>query len=161
MIAFSLTNIKEFMSHLLLSDTFDYFSFIEGEIVTFNTFKIDGYIQKDFFDTGTELPEYSPWKNVRDYCFSIIRGRRTPLSFRFIFSLSRKNIGRLIDQNGLSVRPEEVQGLYLNIHYDGARLSCVTGTSFKSFNMDKTLEHAWDEMVEKFLKQKEIEFEKM
>mgnify|MGYP005803493919 CR=1 FL=1 len=42
MIAFSLTNIKEFMSHLLLSDTFDYFSFIEGEIVTFNTFKIDG-----------------------------------------------------------------------------------------------------------------------
>ena len=48
MIAFSLTNTKEFMSHLLLSDTFDHFSFIEGEIVTFNTFRIDGFIQKDF-----------------------------------------------------------------------------------------------------------------
>ena len=37
MIAFSLTNIKDFMSHLLLNETFDHFSFIEGEITTFNT----------------------------------------------------------------------------------------------------------------------------
>ena len=48
MIAFSLTNIKESMSHLLLLDTFNNFAFIEGQIVTFNTFKIDGFIQKDF-----------------------------------------------------------------------------------------------------------------
>lgn len=161
MIAFSLTNTKEFMSHLLLADTFDHFSFIEGEIVTFNTFKIDGFIQKEFFDTGTDLPEYSPWKNLRDFCFSLIKGKRTPLSFRFIFSLSRKNIGRLIAQNAPALDPDSVQGLYLNIHFDGSRLSCVTGTSFKTFTMDKTLEHAWDEMVEKFLRQKHIEFEKL
>ena len=37
MIAFSLTNIKDFMSHLLLNETFDHFSFIEGEITTFNS----------------------------------------------------------------------------------------------------------------------------
>lgn len=48
MISLSLTDIKGFMSQLLLSETFDNFSFIEGEIVTFNTFKIDGFIQKDF-----------------------------------------------------------------------------------------------------------------
>ena len=161
MVSFSLPSIKEFMSHLLLLDTFDSFAFIEGEIVTFNTFRIDGFIQKDFFDTDAELPEYSPWKNVREYCFSLIKGKRTPLSFRFIFSLSRKNIEKLASQNAPAVRPAEVQGLYLNIHYDGTKLSCVTGTSFKSFTMDKTLEHAWDEMVEKFLKQKEIAFEKM
>ena len=46
MIAFSLTNIKDFMSHLLLNETFDHFSFIEGEITTFNTFHIDGFIEK-------------------------------------------------------------------------------------------------------------------
>ena len=33
---------KNCMSHLLLKDTFDHFSFIEGEITTFNTFTIDG-----------------------------------------------------------------------------------------------------------------------
>ena len=48
---------------------------------------------------------------------------------------------------------EDVQGLYLNIRYDGKHLSCITGTSFKTFTLDKSLEHAWDEMVQKFLKQ--------
>ena len=161
MIALTLTGIKDFTSHLLLKDTFDSFCFIEGEIVTFNTFTIDGFIQKDFFDTGAELPEYSYWKNIREHCFALIRGKRTPLSFRFVFSLSHKNIARLIEQNGLSADPDQVQGLYLNIHFDGTRLSCITGTSFKTFTMDKTLEHAWDEMVEKFMRQKHIEFEKM
>ena len=121
MIAFSLTNLKEFMSQLLLSETFDSFAFIEGEIVTFNTFRIDGFLQKEFFDTEEPLPEYSLWKNVRDYCFSLIRGKRTPLSFRFVFSLSRKNIEKLTAQNVPSLDPDAVQGLYLNIHYDGAR----------------------------------------
>ena len=47
MIAFlKLTNVKACMSHLLLMDTFDSFLLIEGEIMTFNTFKIDGFIQK-------------------------------------------------------------------------------------------------------------------
>ena len=161
MIAFSLTSIKGFMSQLLLSETFDSFSFIEAEIVTFNTFHIDGLIQKDFFDTGMDLPEYSPWKNVREYCFTIIKGRRTPLSFRFVISLSRKSIEQLVLRSSPAVRPEDVQGLYLNIHYDGRQLSCVTGTSFQTFTMDKSLEHAWDEMVEKFFLRRGIDAERI
>ena len=82
MIAFSLTNIKDFMSHLLLNETFDHFSFIEGEITTFNTFHIDGFIKKEFFDSNSVLPEYSYWKNVRNFCFSLIKGKRTPLAKR-------------------------------------------------------------------------------
>ncbi len=52
---------KNCMSHLLLKDTFDNFSFIEGEFTTFNKFTISGYLQEDFFD---EKPEetYSRWK---------------------------------------------------------------------------------------------------
>ena len=66
---------KNCMSHLLLKDTFDHFSFIEGEITTFNTFTIDGFLKKDFFD---EAPEdvHSHWKDVREFCFQIIRGKR-------------------------------------------------------------------------------------
>ena len=80
MIAFSLTNIKDFMSHLLLNETFDHFSFIEGEITTFNTFHIDGFIKKEFFDSNSVLPEYSYWKNVRNFCFSLIKGKLYTLS---------------------------------------------------------------------------------
>lgn len=146
------------MAQLLLSETFDHFSFIEGEIVTFNTFKIDGFIQKDFFDTEEEPPQYSYWENLREYCFSIIRGKRTPLSFHLVFSLSPSNTERLIARNTPSLQAKDVQGLYLNIRYDGKHLSCITGTSFKTFTMDKSLEHAWDEMVQKFFRQKKIEF---
>ena len=41
---------KVSMSHLLLKETFDKFSFIEADITTFNRFTIDGFLQKDFFD---------------------------------------------------------------------------------------------------------------
>lgn len=159
MIALNLTDIKKITSHLFLKDTFDNFSFIEGEIVTFNTFRIDGYNQKDFFDTGTEFSEYSYWKNLREFCFTIIKGKRTPLSFRFIFSLSPVNMEKLITRNVPAIPPENVQGLYMNLHFDGKQLTCVTGTSFKTFTMDRSLEHVWDEMVKKFLRQKELPFE--
>ena len=46
---------KNCMSHLLLKDTFDNFSFIEGEITTFNKFTISGFLQEDFFDEKLPL----------------------------------------------------------------------------------------------------------
>ena len=137
------------MSQLLMTETFDRFSFIEGEIVTFNTFKLDGYLQK----------EYSRWEDVREFCFSLIKGKRTPLSFRLILSLSPDNIVRLMEQTVPEMSPEDVQGLYLNLKFDGMHLTCITGTSFRTFTMDKSLEHAWDEMVKKYFLKKEIEFE--
>lgn len=162
MILLSISEVKEFMSKLLLSDTFDSFLFIEGEIVTFNTFSINGHLQKDFFDKDM-IPErnYSLWKELREYCFSLIRGKRTPLRFKFVFGLSEPNIEKLLRQQGLSFTPQDVQGLYLNISYDGHSLRCVTGTSMNLFTLDKSLEEAWDKMVQKFFAQKEISFELM
>lgn len=160
MIALKLTNRKLFMKHLLLTETFNHFLFIEGEITTFSKFSIDGYLQKSFFE-DTEQPnvEFSFWKQIRDYCFSIIKGKQTPLNFKFIFSLSPENTARLITQNQLDFHPEDVQGLYLNIRFDGTDLLCITGTSLKTFSMDRSLEQAWDKMVQKFFIQKDIAFE--
>lgn len=160
MIALKLTNRKLFMKHLLLAETFDHFLFIEGEITTFSKFSIDGYLQKSFFE-DTEQPnvEFSFWKQIRDYCFSIIKGKQTPLNFKFIFSLSPENTARLITQNQLDFHPEDVQGLYLNIRFDGTDLLCITGTSLKTFSMDRSLEQTWDKMVQKFFIQKDIAFE--
>lgn len=160
MIAFELPEVKEFMSKLLLSETFDPFLFIEGEIVTYNTFTIDGYLKKEFFDADT-LPKrnYSLWKDVREYCFSLIKGKQTPLGFKFIFGLSETNIEKLLNRQNLNFTPQDVQGLYLNIRYDGQKLTCVTGTSMNLFTLDKSLEQTWDTMVKKFFTQKEIAFE--
>ena len=160
MIALSLTDVKECMSKLLLSEMFDPFLFVEGEITTFATFTIDGYLKKEFFDNDT-VPEreYTLWKDVRDYAFSLIKGKRTPLSFKFILGLSDSNIEKLIRQQGLDYRLEDVRGLYINLKFDGQKLQCITGTAMNLFTMDKSLEQAWDMMVQKFFTQKEINFE--
>lgn len=158
MISLKLTNRKMFMKHLLLTETFDHFLFIEGEITTFNTFTIDGYLHKDFFEEEPTL-SFSFWKQIREFCFSIIKGKRTPLQFKFVFSLSPENIAKLISQNELDFQPQDVQGLYLNLRFNGTDLQCITGTSLKTFTLDKSLEQAWDKMVQKFFSQKGIEYE--
>lgn len=160
MIALSLTDVKECMSKLLLSETFDSFLFVEGEIMTFSTFTMDGYLKKDFFeDDAVPEREYALWKDVREYCFSLIKGKRTPLGFKFVLGLSDSNIEKLIKQQGLDFELEDVRGLYINLKYDGKNLQCVTGTAMNLFSMDKSLEQAWDVMVQKFFAQKEIAFE--
>lgn len=160
MIALTLTEVKECMSKLLLSEIFDPFLFIEGEIMTFGTFTMDGYLKKEFFE-GAEVPEreYALWKDVREYCFSLIKGKRTPLSFKFVLGLSDSNIQKLLEGQGLDYQPQDVRGLYINLRYDGSKLQCVTGTAMNLFTMDKSLEQAWDTMVQKFFTQKGIEYE--
>lgn len=160
MIALALTDVKECMGKLLLSETFDPFYFVEGEIVTFGTFTIDGYLKKDFFD-GEDAPEreYALWKDVREFCFSLIKGKHTPLSFKFVLGLSDSNIEKLLLQQELDFKPQDVRGLYINLKYDGQNLQCITGTAMNLFTMDKSLEQAWDKMVQKFFAQKEIKYE--
>lgn len=160
MIALALTEVKECMAKLLLSETFDPFYFVEGEITTFGTFTMNGYLKKEFFDKDM-IPErdYALWKDMREYCFSLIKGRRTPLSFKFVLGLSDSNIEKLLLQQGLEFKPQDVHGLYINLKYDGAKLQCITGTSMNLFTIDKSLEQAWDKMVQKFFTQKEIKYD--
>lgn len=145
---------KRCMTELLLRETFDHFLFIEGEITTYNRFSIDGYIHKEFY--GAEEPEDSPaethstWNKLRDFCFSVIKGKRTPLNFRFIFSLSKPEIIKLIEEKQLDFQPDSIQGLYLNFKYDKAVLTCTTGTSLNTFTLDKSLEHAFDKWIGEF-----------
>lgn len=162
MIALELPKIKESMTKLLLSDAFDNFLLIQAEIVTFNTFTIDGYLKKDFYEEDMHpAREYSLWKEMRDYCYSIIKGNRTPLRFAIVLGLSSENTEKLLTQQELPYKINDVKGLYLNIRYDGETLLCTTGTSMNLFTMDKTLEQTWDKMAQKFLVQKGMEVELM
>lgn len=150
---------KNCMQHLLLKTTFDSFSLIEGEITTYNTFHIDGYLHKKFFEDAPQK-EYSSWGDLREFCFQIIRGKRTPLNFRFILSLPREDFEEFLDQQEISsFRPSDLQGLYLNFKYDGTSLKCVTGTSLSQFTMDKTLEKVWDNYAKEFFLKREIDFD--
>ncbi len=152
-------NTKKCMAELLLRETFDSFLFIEGSVTTFNKFTIDGYIHSDFYEDDAPAEPYSVWKSLREFVFSIIKGKRTPLDFHFVFSLSADAVRTLITDNNLDFQPESVQGLCLNFRFDGSTLTCVTGTSLKIFTLDKSLDHAFDKWVEKFFTEHGIEYD--
>lgn len=163
MIALQIADIKTFMKKLLLSETFDRFLLLEGTITTFNTFHMDGILQKSYYtmeeQEQMEDRALSYWGEVRPFCLELIKGKKTPLSFRFTFQLSGPNTARLLAQTGISIPPEQVRGLLMNLRYDGHSLQCTTGTSVAVFTMDKKLDHAWDDMVQKYFHQQGIPFE--
>ena len=155
---------KKSMSELLLRETFHKFLLIEGEITTFNKFTIDGYIHQEFYgenksqEPEADLAVYSTWENLQEYCLSIIKGKHTPLNFRFIFCFPPAWIAKFIASRNLDFRSESVQGLYLNFRYDGKNLTCTTGTALNSFTLDKSLEHAFDAWAKEFFAARGIEF---
>lgn len=156
-----LMNTKNCMSVLLLSDRFDHFSFVGGEITTYCTFQIDGTYHPEFYPENEETsPDpYVRWKQVREYCFSLIKGKQTPLRFHFILSLAPDQIEALLQKEELPYQTSDIKGLYLNFRYDGTRLTCTTGTSFHTFVLDKSLEHLWDSTVPKLFIKNRMEFE--
>ena len=165
MIALQIQDIKNFMSKLLLSQTFDNFLLIEGSIITYNTFHIDGRVHKEFYSEEERKTQallnrdFSLWKEAKPICLELIKGKKTPLGFKFTFQLSKENTTKLLTNSGItSLQPENISGLLLNIRFDGNSLTCITATNLNLFTLDKSLEHAWDDMVKRFLKQQEISF---
>lgn len=164
MIALSIIDVKDFMNKLLIGEVFDRFFLVEASVTTFNTFTIDGRLQQDFFDTDTvamhksNLIEYSLWRDVKPYCFSVIRGRRTPLNFRIVLQLSHKQTQQILNPSFPDGSVPDCR-FCLNLQYRNNSLLCTTGVSYTSFCLDKRPEHLWDEIIRKFLSGQHIAFQ--
>ncbi len=108
------------------------------------------------------LPGEEPsWMRMRIYVASIVRGSHTPISFRIVLKMARKSIESVIRHSGVSFSADQVDGLFLNIVFQHGEVTCTSGTSMKTFTLDKSLDHAWDDMVLKFFAAKNIEAEKL
>jgi len=164
MISIQIQDVKDFMNKLLLQPIFDAFLVVEGSIITYNTFHIDGHLHLDFYSKeeqealGLDTRQFSRWQELRSFCLELIKGKHTPLAFQFTFQLSPENTARLLAQTGSPFSPADVRGLVLNIRYENDRLFCTTGTSMNLFSLDKSLDQAWDQMVQKFFTRQEIGF---
>lgn len=146
---------KDIMNKLLLGSDFDNFLLVEGNVTTFASFHIDGKLKEDFLDTREKEAlhgrTYGYWKDFKPFFLSVIRGKKTPLNFKFVFTMSPGQIRTFVRQERIPVQAEDVQGLYMNLIFDGQNLNCITGTSMKIFSLDKTLEQAWDQKMHNFL----------
>ena len=167
MIALELTDVKDFMNKLLRSEIFDHFLLQEAVITGGATYTLNGQITKGFY-SEEELTElhlngyrFLPFSMLRGNCFDLIKGKKTPSSFRFVFLLSPENTQKTITSVGSSYKPSDVTGMYINLKFQNQLLSLTTGIAYNIFSTDKTLENEWDKLVVKFLKQHEISFEEI
>ena len=157
MLALKINDVKGFMNHLLIGNTFDHFPMAEVSVTTFNTFSIDGMIKKEFFDTDTQniltqnRAVYSAWKEIRPFCFSIIRGRRTPLHFKLVCQLAPEQIFSIFEEKESDLF-SAVSSFSFIIQYKNNMLLCTTGISQIYFSMDKRAEQFWDVSVHNFFR---------
>lgn len=164
MISLKINNTKAFMNHMLLQNTFDHFWVKEASIETFYTITIDGSRKKDFY-TPEELEEANTftqlitWAECKNICLEMMKGKKVPLSFHFVLKLSPKNTEKIISATDTALTTLDVSGLYLNISFENAGVTAITGTSLNTFTMDKSVDHAWDEMIKKFFTKHNLDYD--
>ncbi len=166
MIALQLTSLKIFMYKLLAQDAFDEFLLEEATIRTANTFTIDGHMNKDFFlpeEHDSEALKYDmrPWSEIKGLCFDLIKGKHTPLSFKFILHLKPEACARLLQDSQLDETLPQLKSLAVNIRYDGNIATLTTGVAYSSFILNKEADNLWDKEIQHFLSSGEIPFEIM
>lgn len=165
MLALKINSTKNFMNHLLVADTFDNFLMTEAIVSTANTYQIDGHINKDFFAGGesSETPQltydFSEWKDMKPLCFNLIKGKRTPLFFKFVLHLKPEAIGKLMAAGSCSIPTEQIKALVLTVKYDGNQVILTTGSAFHTFIMSKEPDTIWDKALQQFLARKSIDYE--
>ncbi len=163
MISLKIIDVKAFMSSLLIQNVFDNFLLSELDINTYNQFHITGKLNEDFFSLDElemfEGRKYSTWSEVKPIAYTLIKGNKLPLFIKIVFLLSPSNTENVLRKSGLAMPLSDINGLFLNIRYDKGNLFLITGTSIKTFMMDKTLDHVWDSDLKTFLKLYEIAVE--
>ena len=156
MIGLEIADLRDFTSKLFLQETFDSFELVEAEFTTDFRTSLDGHLT----EPQDKIRVFAPWAVCRPLAFQIIKGRKLPHAFHIVLRLSDENTANTIRSAGISsVTSAEVAGLYLNIHYERKKLQVVTGCSFRTFVMDKTLEREWDRVIRRFLKHHQIPFQ--
>ncbi len=167
MIALHLSDIKDFMNKLLRTEIFDHFLLQEAAVSGHVSYLIDGHLDLNFY-SSEELEEleltglsFTPFSMVRTQCYDLIKGKRTPSSFRFVFLLSPKNLERTLAQTASGLTTSDVAAVFLNLKYQNGQLTATTGVSYRTFVPDKSFEYEWDALIRKFLKNNLITFEEL
>ncbi len=157
MVALKITSMKQFMNKLLASDAFDSFLLEEATISTSCVYHIDGRINKEFPDVPAY--DFKPWEEAKGTCFDLIKGKHTPLFFKFVLHLKPEQTTQLLEQNVQGFDPSLLRAFVLTIKYDGEAITLTSGTAYTTFVLDKSPELLWDKALEKFLTHKEIAYE--
>ena len=160
-------DIRKCMNDMLRQEAFDDFLLAEAAVTTGVSYVIDGHLTKDFF-TGEELEDMglagercARYGTLRPICFDMIKGKRTPQSFQFIFLASAGLIRELLEQSRTGLRSQDVSNLSFNVRYVKGELYLTCSATLGIFTPDKSLELAWEQWICDFMRKLEIPLEQL
>ena len=167
MIALQLTDVKTFMNQLLCSELFDRFLLSEASITKDATFTVNRHINPAFYSAeeleteGLTGLDILPYSRLRPVCYQLIRGKHTPVSFKFVLTLSPENMKHTLARSDSSFTDNDVKGIFINLAFQNGRLTLTTGISYILFSTDRTLDHEWDGLIKKFLAKNSVSYEEL
>lgn len=167
MLALQISSLKTFMSAMLTGELFDSFLLEEASIATAATYTINGRVNRDFFppdereDTELHPYEFALWKDMKNICFDLIKGKQTPLRFNFVLQLIPSYTASILEKGGSPVSPDFIKAFVLNIRFDGEKVLLYTGIAYTTFLTDKEPERLWDAAIKQFLYKKGIACEEL
>lgn len=160
MIALQVEDVKNFMNKLFKDITFDEFEVISVDISQGINYVIDGMRDVNFYDTTEEETtsdqKYIKWVDVKTTVFSIIKGNKTPTLMKIVLMVSSKSKLNLVIKSNSEYLPEDINGFYLNIVFDPSGLKVITGTNYRMFSLDKSVENYFDDSIIRFLGKNDI-----
>lgn len=163
MIVLQISQTKNFMNTLLKGVVFDEFLLEEAIIKTGNSYTIDGHINKEFYGdfVADEAPyELSRWCDIKNVCFELIKGRHTPLGFKFVMQVRPEHTDALLSKNNSTLTSNQV-AFVMNIKFTDGITTITTASAIKTFSLDKSYEQIWDNALKLFLTSHNIEFEEI
>ena len=168
MIALNITDIKKMMQTLLHSASFDQFSMQEVSVAKDISLFMEGRLHPEYY-TSEDIEncpqlttrEFSLWGEHRGLLAEFIKGDKAPLSFKFVLQAPDSYVQKLLTSPDFTSDPSLVKSLILTFRYENMTLTCLTGTAFRTFVPDKSLDQLWDSAIRKSLDNMQIAFEEM
>lgn len=155
MIERKIKETKDFMRKLLTESLWDEWLLTEAVISCDVNYTIDGQVNREYYGEDEEnVPagQYVRWERIRPVALSLIRGKHTPLFFRFTLRPPQSVTGAS-DDTGIdrSVR----------LCFREGALYAASAVSLREFTLDKEPERAWDAAFSHFLTEHGIDHEEL
>ncbi|MCL2372710.1 MAG: DUF5721 family protein [Defluviitaleaceae bacterium] len=130
--------VKPFMASLLREDLFDKFETRSVEVVGKSRISIENNAEGG----------YIPWGELRPLVHTIVKAGGKPRYVKVVLSFPGEKT---------SVVHGNAAALFLNLVYENDGVTFTTATAQREFQLEKTLDQAWDTWVAGFFARKGLE----
>ena len=152
MFSTQISDIKDCMSKLLTGEAFDSFYLVEAVILMGISYQLDGHLNRSFYDSEqTPSRDFCLWKEARPVVFQIIKGKRQPLGLKIILAFPDNALEWFIKESRCPFSREDIEGIYVNIHFESGSLRITSGISYRVFSTDRRLEQCVDDHLAAYL----------